>query len=75
MEAYHKETLGKAMAHAFPYHRYMQEEINAYTLVNIVGLCIFIHQAFWCVDIKIKNILSFDKKIEHFTRRLTIIIM
>ena len=44
IEAYHQETLGKAMAHTFPYHRYTQEEINAYNLVNIVGLCIFISE-------------------------------
>ena len=29
MEAYHKETLGKAMAHAFKYHKYTQEEVSA----------------------------------------------
>ena len=44
IEAYHQETLGKAMAHTFPYHRYTQEEINAYNLVNIAGLCIFISE-------------------------------
>ena len=42
MEAYHQETLGKAMAHTFPYYHYTQEEINAYNLVNTAGLCIFI---------------------------------
>ena len=42
MEAYHKETLGKAMAHAFKYHKYTQEEVSAYNQVNLIELCIFI---------------------------------
>ena len=44
MERYHKETLAKARAHTFPYHRYTQEEINAYNTVNLVHLCIYISE-------------------------------
>ena len=44
IEAYHKETLAKAKAHTFPYHSYTKEEINAYNLVNLVELCIFISE-------------------------------
>ena len=40
MEAYHQETLGKAKAHAFEYHKYTQEEISAYNQVNLIELCI-----------------------------------
>ena len=44
MEAYHQETLGKAKAHAFEYHKYTQEEISAYNQVNLIELCIFISE-------------------------------
>ena len=44
MERYHKETLAKARARTFPYHRYTQEEINAYNTVNLVHLCIYISE-------------------------------
>ena len=44
MEAYHKETLGKAISRTYPFHRYTQEEISMYNLVNVCGVCIFISE-------------------------------
>ena len=43
-KAYHKETLSKALAHTYPYHRYSQEEINALNSINLVEFCIYISE-------------------------------
>ena len=56
MEAYHKETLGKTMAHAFRYHKYTQEEVSAYNQVNLIqhslGITITVNTVITCMSLK-----------------------